>query len=323
MPIVSAPLLEYQISYLKSAGITEVCFATNYMAEAVAKTFGSGAALGVDLVYAVEDEPLDTGGAIRNAYEAFPGESCVVFNGDVIHGFDISDIIRMHEGRNADITLTLRSVNRPHAYGVVPLGPDSRVLGFHEPSDEHKRTLSATADPGVDTINAGLYVMSAAAIETIPLQRCNIEREVFPALVADNWRVFGDVRGDFWIDIGRPSQYLEAVRAVVAGLVRSPHPLLKVADSAVDASANVALSASLSGCSAVGPKCEVADNASIKSSAIFEGVAIGSGASVENSIIAEGSFIGENATVRNAVLAANSHIGPNSCIGPRRCETVR
>ncbi|MER3413959.1 MAG: nucleotidyltransferase, partial [Armatimonadota bacterium] len=57
MPLVNAPLLEYQIAYLKSAGIEEVCFATNYMADAVQAHFRDGSAFGVRLVYAVEEEP--------------------------------------------------------------------------------------------------------------------------------------------------------------------------------------------------------------------------------------------------------------------------
>ncbi|MGI8923083.1 MAG: sugar phosphate nucleotidyltransferase [Fimbriimonadales bacterium] len=310
MPLVNAPLLAYQLSYLKAAGIKEVCFATNYMWEAVQAEFGDGTAIGMKIVYAVEDEPLDTGGAIRNAYDAFPGDECVVFNGDVIHGFDIADIVRKHHERGADVTLTLHEVARPHVYGVVPVGEGGEVRGFHEPSDEQKRALSGPADELTDLINAGLYVMSAAAIETIPLRRCNVEREVFPKLIGEGWRVFGDVRGDYWIDIGRPTQYLEAVAAIVSGQVASV-----TGASAVHGEARVHESAKVCCHSSIGKGVTIGEGSTVCASAIFEDVRVGSGVKIVRSVIGEGSVIGSSASIENSVLAAGSVIGEHSLLG--------
>ena len=227
MPLAGAPLLEYQLSYLRAAGITEVCFATNYMADAVEAHFGDGSALGMKITYAVEREPLDTAGAIRNGYDAMPGEDCVVFNGDVIHGFDIADIVRGHIERNSFVTLTLKEVERPHAFGVVPVDDRGNLTGFLEPTDEQKRSAGGPPTGEFDAINAGLYVMKKEALEAIPQRRCNIEREVFPQFITEGKAIYGDVRKEYWIDIGRPSQYLNAIAAIVAGEVSSPRKFLR------------------------------------------------------------------------------------------------
>lgn len=304
MPLVDAPLLEYQLSYLKSAGIDEVCFATNYMAEAVERAFGDGSAFGLKLTYAVENEPLDTAGAIRNAYDRIPGEPCIVFNGDTIHAFDIAAIVKEHESRSADISLALKRVERPHAYGVVSLTTEGRVTGFEEPSEEHKRSVSSDKSGEFDAINAGLYVMSVEALEAIPQRRCNIEREIFPRLIAEGMAVFGTVLEDFWVDIGRPSQYLQAVKAVVSEVVQSPRRFLKRGDSAVHPTAEVDESAEVSCNSSVGERVRIEGNATVCASAILEGCHVGRGAEIVNSVLSDGCRIGSNAQVRDAVLGA-------------------
>lgn len=309
MTLVDAPLLEYQLSYLKEAGIREVCFATNYMAEQVEEAFGDGSAFGVRLVYAVESEPLDTGGAIRNAYDAFPGDDCVVFNGDTIHAFDIREIVRCHRERRCDVTLTLRRVGRPHPYGVVPCDKDGNVLGFVEPTDEQKRSCGGPPTGEFDAINAGLYVMSAKSLEQIPQRPCNIEREFFPWLISEGAKVCADIQDGFWIDIGRPVQYLEAVAAVVRGDAKSPRPLLRRGDSAVHATADVEDSAKISCHSAVGASVRIGGNAEILASAILEGSEIGAGARISNSIVAEHCRIGTGVELRNVVLAAETVVG--------------
>lgn len=315
MPLVDSPLLEYQLAYLRTAGITEVCFATNYMSEAVDRQFGDGRHFGVSLTYAVEDVPLDTAGAIRNAYDQMPGDDCVVFNGDTIHAFDIAEIIELHRRRQAEVTLTLRKVERPHPYGVVPIDEDCRVEGFREPSEEQKRAIGGDPTGEFDAINAGLYVMNKSALESIPQRRCNIEREVFPLFVSEGRRIYGDIQQARWIDIGRPSQYLEAVAAVVAGEIQSPRPFLKRGDAAIHATAEVADSATVSCHSSVGQGVRIEDEAYISASAIFDGVRVGSSARIENSIIGDGCEIGPNAVVRDTVLGAGCVVKEFSLLG--------
>jgi mannose-1-phosphate guanylyltransferase len=285
------------------------------MADAVETEFGDGSALGMKISYAVEEEPLDTAGAIRNAYDAIPGEDCVVFNGDVIHGFDIADIIRRHEERDAFVTLTLKRVERPHAYGVVPISSDGRVEGFLEPTDEQKRNVGGPGTGEFDTINAGLYVMRREALEAIPQRRCNIEREVFPRFVSEGKAVFGDVRDDFWIDIGKPSQYLEAIAAIIGGQVASPRSLLRVEEAAVDPDADVADDVRLCcGCT-IGAGAVIAAGSEICNSAVLEGVRIGENCRIMGSIIGEGAVIGEESEISGSAIAPGSVIGAFSRVG--------
>ena len=121
MPVVNRPFLEYQVALLRHHGIDDIVFATNYMADKIQGHFGEGVDFGVRMQYAVEETPLGTGGAIRNAADLFPGEAVAVFNGDVLTDFDLSTILNFHRNHGALATITLQSVPSPNPFGVLIL----------------------------------------------------------------------------------------------------------------------------------------------------------------------------------------------------------
>ena len=69
LPVGGLPVTEHQLIAAKKAGITTVILATSYLSEVFIPYFGDGSKWGMQLKYAVEKEPLGTGGAIRNAAE--------------------------------------------------------------------------------------------------------------------------------------------------------------------------------------------------------------------------------------------------------------
>src|SRR6266851_792599 len=119
LPLANKPFLEYQVALLRQHGITEIVFATNYMAEQIEAHFGDGSSFGVSLSYALEKEPLGTAGAIRNAAGDGATDSILVLNGDILTDFDLTKIIAFHKERGARATIALRSVERPHAFGAL------------------------------------------------------------------------------------------------------------------------------------------------------------------------------------------------------------
>ena len=83
LTVAGLPVTEHQLAMAKRAGITTVVLATSYLSEVFIPYFGDGSKWGMNLLYAVEKEPLGTGGAIRNAAKLLTGtDSIVVFNGD-------------------------------------------------------------------------------------------------------------------------------------------------------------------------------------------------------------------------------------------------
>jgi mannose-1-phosphate guanylyltransferase len=133
LTVAGIPVTEHQINMAKAAGITRIVLATSYLAELFTPYFGDGSKWGMQIQYAVEQSPLGTGGAIRNAAKLIDSsESIVILNGDVLSSHNLTEQIRQHEAHDADVTLHLTKVEDARAYGCVPTEQNGRVSAFLE-----------------------------------------------------------------------------------------------------------------------------------------------------------------------------------------------
>src|SRR5919206_4394940 len=127
LEVGGVPFLEHQLSKLAAAGVEHVVLATSYHADMFAPTLGDGSRHGLRLSYVQEEEPLGTGGAIRNVADALdpePDHAVVVLNGDVLSGHDLraqlADFDTDRSGRRVDVSLHLVEVDDARAFGCVP-----------------------------------------------------------------------------------------------------------------------------------------------------------------------------------------------------------
>ncbi|MGC8669387.1 MAG: sugar phosphate nucleotidyltransferase [Chthonomonadales bacterium] len=306
LPVANRPFLEYQVDLLRRHGITEIIFATNYMAEQIEAHFGDGSRFGVHLLYALENEPLGTAGAIRNAAAAAPPDTLIVFNGDILTDFDLGQILSFHYSRGATATIALRAVERPHPFGVVVTDAEGRVTAWREPSEAEKKRIALSPGPKTgecDYINAGIYVLEPDVVASIPSGRpVSIERETYPALIQEGAPVFAVAPEGFWLDMGRPDQYLAANGAVLTGAVYTSVPF-----AAVGPGTEVAPDAKLDAATSVGANCRIEAGASLVRCIILDNVAVGRHADLQDLISDAGVTIGDEVTSRGgAVLASGS-----------------
>ncbi|MGH8823982.1 MAG: sugar phosphate nucleotidyltransferase [Jiangellaceae bacterium] len=294
LPVAGVPLVVHQIARARSAGVDHVVLATSYRARVFTDLLGDGSSLGVRVDYAVEDEPLGTGGAIRNAAAYLGQDPVLVFNGDVIDGHDIAAQVGLHVDRRADATLYLTTVDDARAYGCVPTDGAGRVTAFHEKMPE----------PVSDQINAGCYVLERAVIDDIPAGRpVSVERETFPGLLADGHLVQGVVDGAYWRDLGTPEAYIQGCADVVLGLVDAPARPGPAGESLVLDGADVSASAVLRGGTCVGPGCVVGDAARVDGSVLLDGASVESGAVVRASAVGRGARVGAGAVLDGVIVA--------------------
>lgn len=228
LPIANRPFLEHQIEHLRRHGVTRVVLSCGYLPEPIRDHFGDS------LEYAIEPQPLGTGGAIGFAAGGI-SETFVVCNGDVLTGLDLTALIDLHRARSARATIALHRVDDPSAYGLVRTEGDGAVTAFVE------KPPPGTAD--VDTINAGTYVLEPDVLGLIePDRMVSVEREVFPRLIGDG--LYARVDGAAWRDIGTPESYLAAnLEAMPAGGLIDPSavvdPGADVTESVVGAGARI------------------------------------------------------------------------------------
>lgn len=314
VPVANRPFLEYQVALLRKHGIEEIAFATNYMADAIESHFGDGARFGVRMHYAVEKSPLGTGGAIRNAADLFPGEPVAVFNGDVLTDFDIGAILAFHRRKQSIATITLAEVPSPHPFGIVILDAQGRIEAWREPSEEAKKALAVDSDlvpTGKDLINAGLYVLEPEFLARIPMGApSSIERDIYPALIAEQGPMYGIAPGGFWMDVGRAEQLLAATQAVLTGAVRA-----EVVPLAVGEGTQVAASAWIDGHSAIGSSCRIGEGCRLEDCVVMDRVTIGAHVRLRHVIVDEETELEDEVVVEGPgsggplpVIAAGSRL---------------
>ncbi len=306
LTVAGLPVTEHQLAMAKKAGITTVVLATSYLSEVFIPYFGDGSKWGMNLLYAVEKEPLGTGGAIRNATKLLTGdESIVVFNGDVLSSHNLSQQIQDHEANNADVTLHLTTVDDARAYGCVPTDSAGRVTAFLEKMD----------NPVTNTINAGCYVFKASVVTAIPEDTViSVERQIFPELVEKHGRVFGFIDDSYWLDIGTPTALLKGSVDLVSGaakalaltpqMIQSHSPQSLIMKGAI-----VDATAVIDGGSSIGIGAVIGQGAHITGSIVEAGAKIGKAAVVTNSFVAAGAQILDSAQISTSFVT-NLNIFP-------------
>ena len=291
LTVAGVPVTEHQIAMAKAAGITEIVLATSYLSEVFIPYFGDGSKWGIKIKYAVEKEPLGTGGAIRNAAQLLDtNESVVILNGDVLSSHNLTEQIQQHEARGADVTLHLTEVEDARAFGCVPTDSDGRVTAF----------LEKMENPVTNQINAGCYVFNPRIISTIPLDSVvSVERETFPQLVESGAKVFGFVENAYWLDIGTPRALLKAS----LDIVKRSGEFLAMPGSSIDPTAVI------TGGSCIGPDSTIGAGAQIDASIIEAGSVIGQDVKISNSFVASGAEVEKNAKIASSFVT-NGEILP-------------
>jgi mannose-1-phosphate guanylyltransferase len=169
LEIAGFPILVWQIDWLRRNEITDVVICVGHLHEVVSKYIGSGKNFGVNVEYSVEEEPLGTAGALRNASSLLQDECFFMTNGDTITDLDPwrlkNDVTEGYLGSIAAIPLQ-------SPYGIIEI--EGRLAkGFRE-----KPLL-----PGY-WINAGVYCLSTAVLDMLP-ELGNIESTTLPQLARD------------------------------------------------------------------------------------------------------------------------------------------
>lgn len=210
-PLSGRPFLEYQLLYLKHAGITEVVLCVGYRAEVIEEYFGDGTRYGLKIVYSTEAAPLGTGGAIKLAAPLLR-DSFFVLNGDSYAELDYRELERFQREHHALATLGLTRSDDARAYGSVVATQDGRVTAFREKAEQGGGAAAY--------ISAGVYRFERAVLDFIPAKKAvSLETQTFPTMLTQGARLFGMAFEGYFIDIGTPAMYAQFEQDVTAGRV--------------------------------------------------------------------------------------------------------
>ena len=296
VPLCGAPFLHYPIAQLKKAGIKEIAFSVGYKPQAIRKVYGDGRKLGVKIHYALEKEPLGTGGAIKNAERFVKGSPVVVLNGDILTDLPLKKMIAFHQRKKSKATLGLVRVEDSTAYGLVLLDKGGRITRFLEkPTREESVT---------DTINAGVYLFEPSVFDLIPPKvNYSAERGLFPGLLESKAPFYGYVWGGYWQDIGTPRKYLTTHWDILKGAFPLPVKFRKKGQVYFGKGVRLAKGARVTGPAIIGDGSILEAGAQIRPYTVLgAGCRVKAGGTLSKSVLWDGVLVAPGIHLEEVVL---------------------
>jgi NDP-sugar pyrophosphorylase family protein len=194
IPIAGRPFLEFVIDSFAERGLRDFVLLTGFRAEVIEQHFGDGARFEVNVEYSREEEPIGTGGAVRQARDLL-GDRFLLTYGDVLRRFDYDRFVRVHD---QPCLAVYRRLN----------------VGNTEIEGHHVNRFDKGA-PELPYIDAGFCVMPARVIDLLPAGASSFEKTVFPRLASERRLECEVVNHDFH-EIGTPEE-LAKTRAAMQG----------------------------------------------------------------------------------------------------------
>ncbi|HSK89822.1 MAG TPA: NDP-sugar synthase [Euzebyales bacterium] len=327
LPIANRPLIEHQLRHLADRGVRDVTLALGYGAEHFKAIEALAAELSITLRVVIEPAPLGTGGALRYCADegAFDDRPLLWMNGDIVASPDIAALTGFHLDHGAVITFWLTSVRDRTQFGVLELNADGFVESFLE-----KPSPDETAS---HLVNSGIVLLDPSILRRIPPDTFfSFERSLVPAMVREREQIFGQFRGGYWLDTGRPMLYLEANRHVLErrltwtpagheveeGLWMGPEVVAEKVDvirpAAIGGGTVIEPGARLFGRTVIGRNAIVRSGARLEDCVLFDGVEIGPDAEVVDSIVCDDACIGGASQLYGSIVGARVQMGARNLL---------
>ncbi len=313
VPVVNRPFLEHTVVYLNKHGIKDIVLALSYLPQTIQRYFGDGRRPEVELRYCLEEKPLGTAGAVKNA-ERYLDSTFIVLNGDIFTNLNIGDILAFHRSKNAVATIALTWVDNPCAFGVVETDSDGRVRRFVEKPSPDRVTSQ--------WINAGIYVLEPEVLGYVPSgSHYMFEKGLFPLLLDLDQPVYGYRFNGYWLDMGTPEKYLRLNCDLLTSRAQSPlltdhvgngisygqgvviHPTARIdGPTIIGDRCHIGPGVYIKGPVVVGHKCRIQKGASIEVTVLWDGVTVGEGAVLRHSVVCDAVAIPSGDCVNNQII---------------------
>ncbi len=294
VPISNKPFLEYIIRYLKQAGFADIVINLHHLPNIIKDYFKDGSAFGVKINYSMEKEILGTAGGIKAAEPFLKDDLFFVINSDIAFELDFDDVVRFHKKNNALITMVLREDKKVEKYGVIETDPSCRIRRFLDCND------LAQTDTLKKTMFTGIALFNPSVLKEFPDKGyCDISKEIYPELLANDLPLFGYVTDKYWMDIGNPQNYLYLQKEIFSG---------KVFQNTARDKQEANLKNRFNGVKII-PPVAIGENAIISTGSIIGPYAatgnnciIHKGCALNNSIVWDNITIPENSKIENSII---------------------
>jgi NDP-sugar pyrophosphorylase family protein len=203
MPIGEYPILEVVIRQLAQKGFGHITLAVNHQANLIQAFFQDGQKWNVKIDYSMETIPLSTIAPLSLIADL--PDYFLLMNGDVLTDLDVRALYEEHVAEGRLFTIAASARTQMTDYGVLHTDQDSYLTGFEE------KPVSRYL------VSMGLYVVSKSILKFIPAGRKYGFDELMLDLLSKGERVHVHTHAGYWLDIGRPDDYMKAIDDFEAG----------------------------------------------------------------------------------------------------------
>ena len=196
MPIGEYPILEVVVRQLVKFGFTHISMAVNHQASLIKTFFGDGSKWSIKIDYFEEDVPLGTMGPLK-LIDDLP-ENFLVMNGDILTNLNFASFYQEHIKNDSIFTISAKIRTQNIDYGVLEKDNNDNLKSFIE---KPKKNF---------LVSMGIYMLKKSTINLIPPTFYG-----FDSLMINLLKLNKDVKvkqfDGYWLDIGRPDDYMQAI----------------------------------------------------------------------------------------------------------------
>ncbi len=196
-PVCNRPFLRFILDDIIEKGVTRIILAVGYKQDTISDYFGISYR-GVELIYSVEDTPLGTGGALKQALSLCDDKNVFVLNGDTFFDVNLSEM-----SKNKDkIAIATKRMYNFSRYGTVQISSNNIINNFIE---------KAPTQAGL--INGGVYYVPTNVLQHINEKTFSFESDYLEKTLEDEVLISFESEG-YFIDIGVPEDYSAAQKSM-------------------------------------------------------------------------------------------------------------
>jgi NDP-sugar pyrophosphorylase family protein len=201
VPIGEKPILEIILKQLISNGFDHITLTVNHMADLIIDFFGDGSKWGIKIDYSLEKKALSTMGPL-SLIKDLP-DNFLIMNGDVLSDIDYTKLYEQHIRDGNIFTVSAYKRIQKIDYGVLEVGSDHYLKDFKEkPENEYN-------------VSMGIYVANRSILKYIPFDTPYGFDHLMLDLIKNNNPARIIEHDGYWLDIGRPDDYVKACETYI------------------------------------------------------------------------------------------------------------
>lgn len=197
MPIGEYPILEVIVRQLAGHGFTHISMAVNHQANIIKAFFEDGERWGVHIDYSLETRSLSTIAPLR-LIDNLP-DNFLLMNGDILTDMNLASFYDYHVSHRNIFTVAASRRTHVVDYGVLDINDAETLIGFSEkPRMEY-------------LVSMGVYMVNKTLLPLIPTDQPYGFDNMMHDLLARREQVCVRPYDGYWLDIGRPDDYMQAI----------------------------------------------------------------------------------------------------------------